>query len=664
MGLAQAHTDYSDSAPALCLPSPLPVIIVGAGPVGVRALQQLRQLAPQQAVLIYGDEAYAPYDRVQLSGVLAGVHQLQDIALAANLLANRESLRQFHSSRIVSIDREARTVTDAQGNQQPYSSLILATGSRPFVPAAIAGGLPGTYTFRDMADAEKLAARRALSTHTVVLGAGLLGIEAARAMQRHNTRVTLVDHNPHPMFRQLDSVAGALLQDQLTESGLELRLGSSVRQVLGSHRVEGVVLRSGEKIACDTVIVATGIRPNLDLASSAGLAFGRGISVNDYMQTSDPDIYAIGECCEHAGEVFGLVAPGYEQAAIAARAIATPQSAVGYLKTQLATSLKVAGLAVFSMGDAQPPASMRSVSWREGNLYRRLTLVAGRIVSINAIGDWPELPVLREMVKTGKRLAPWRVWQFRRSGTVLPASGLDGVGSWPAAAVVCNCNGVTKGDICRALPTIEPSLQAITRQTGAGGSCGSCKPLLQTLLGGSAAVEPVERQRTLATLTVTTAIICLIALGFALPYPNTVQLDFDWGMLWRDASYKQYSGFTMLGLGVLSLVFSLRKRLRSFGWGKFIWWRIAHVVITALAMVALFVHTGFSLGSNLNLALSLIFIGLLLAGSLLGISIACEHRLQPALARQLRAAGQWAHVLLSWPLPALLSAHILKTYYF
>ncbi|TGD71767.1 NAD(P)/FAD-dependent oxidoreductase [Mangrovimicrobium sediminis] len=666
MTLAQA-ADSATPATANAARAQAPVVIVGAGPVGVRALREVRRQRPEQPVILYGEERHDPYNRVQLSGLLSGQHKVHELALAADVLAQEDPLTEFRRCRVTAIEREAQQVRDARGDCQPYSRLILATGSRPFVPALVGDTLAGVYTFRDMADAEKLAARRVQSKHTLVLGAGLLGVEAAHGMRRHNTRVTLIDHNPHPMSRQLDATAGGILAERLRERGVELLLGTSVRQVLGTSRVEGVILRDGTEIPCDTLVVATGIRPNMDLAIDAGLAFGRGITVNPQMQTSDPAIYAVGECCELNGEVFGLVAPGYEQAAIAARNLALTDTAdaASYRSTQLATSLKVVGLPVFASGVAEPSPAMQTVSWRAGDDYRRLTLVGGRIVGVNAIGDWTQLPALRELLRQRKWISPWQLWRFRRSGDLLADTATDDVASWPAPTVVCSCNAVSVGELREAVCAGATTTAALTARTQAGSGCGSCKPLLQQLLGDSGPLAPGKGWRALATFTVPALVIAALALLLSAPYPQSVQLDWDWGELWRDGLLKQISGFTIVGLSALSVLVSLRKRLR---WlrklGDFAWWRLAHVVLTVLALAALGAHTGFRLGSQLNFALGLTFIALLLAGGVLGVSIAFEHRLAPAQARRLRRAGLWSHVLLSWPLPALLAAHVLKTYYF
>jgi len=641
-----------------------PVVIVGAGPVGMRALGLLRRLAPERPCVIFGDEPHEPYNRIQLSGLLAGSCRVEDLSLAAELAGGGElPPGVFTRTRVVSIDRDNRAVVDASGARTSYSALVLATGSRPFVPALAGVQLDGVYTFRNMADAERLAARRVQSKHTVVLGAGLLGVEAARAMQRHNTRVTLVDHNPHPMYRQLDAVAGRLLADELDGRGIKLSLGTSLRMIVGTRSVEGVVLRDGSRIPCDTVILSTGIQPNLDLARGAGLAFGRGITVNGSMQTTDPAIYAVGECCEFENQVYGIVAPGFQQAAIAVRTLLGDSTST-FRKPQLATSLKVAGLSVFSLGDPQPHSGARSFTYASGGIYRRITLVGGRIEGINAIGDWQELPLLRDLAEQRRWVSPLQLWRFRQSGDVCAAAGAGVVTRWPDSAVVCNCNSVCVGDLRAAIEVGAATSAALTARTRAGSTCGSCRPLLQELLGDAAPREKETGSGALVVASLAAGLLALGAFAFSLDYPASVQLDWRWDELWRDRTFKQVSGFTLLGLVAASLLFSLRKRVRRFSVGEFAWWRLSHIVLTVSALGALAVHTGFRLGSNLNLALMVTFVGLALVGAVLGAGIALEHRLRPALARRLRAAGLWGHLLVAWPLPALLGVHILKTYYF
>ena len=638
-----------------------PIVIVGAGPVGMRVQRLLHERRPDLPIVVYGDEPWEPYDRVRLSSLLAGEVRSELLRIRDTVVPDHVTTRL--SCRVVEIDRASKVVVDGRGQRQAYDKLVLATGSRPFLPSVPGIDLPGVFTFRDLSDAAGLIARRARSRRVAVLGGGLLGIEAARAMQRFGTSVQLIEHNTHLMFRQLDPEAGGMLRRELEAQGVEVVLQEAARMVAGTSRVEGVVFASGREVECDTLIVATGIRPNVDLAAAAGLAFGRGIQVDSGMATSDPDIFAVGECCEVDGRVYGLVAPGFEQADVAVQRIAGESSA--YEHTVLATSLKVSGLSVFSLGEPDPDRGLAtSHVFRAPGVYRRINLERGRISGIVGIGDWPEIGRLRELAKRRKRFAPWSWHRFDREGAVWPEGADTGPRTWPEAAVVCSCATVTKGEILRSIDGGCATVEELGECTQAGRTCGSCRPSLAELLGSDTAAEPIAGYRAL----VVAACIALVLSGVALvaptvPYLETVQTRWPYDAAWVDSFLKQVTGFGLLGLAVAGLVLTVRKRTRV-SLGSFAGWRLAHVWIGVAALCLLWAHTGFRLGSHLNAQLMSVFLAVLLSGAILGITIGAEHRLPVRWASRLRDGGFWAHVLLLMPLPALVGLHVLKTYYF
>ncbi|MFK8022071.1 MAG: FAD-dependent oxidoreductase [Pseudomonadales bacterium] len=643
----------------------LPIIIIGAGPVGMRLYEQLTRRYPQQSILIMGNENRVPYDRVQLSSMLAGNARFEEISsLSETLNSGRHS--RFVSAHIKSIDREAKCVVDNQGIVYAYSKLVLATGSRPYVPEIEGIDRPGVYTFRNIRDAEHLAARRISSRHTVVLGGGLLGIEAARGMQRHNTQLTLVDHNSHLMFRQLDQKAGTRLASELQQQGITAVISSGITAVHSTPRVQSVRLRNGELLDCDTLIVATGIRPNIDLARVSGLAFGRGVQVDSTMRTSDPDIFAIGECCEYDGRVYGVVAPGFEQADIAAQHLCN-ESNNHYRGSILSTSLKVAGLAVFSLGDADPSdIGVRSYVYESDAIYRRLNILHGRIVGIVAIGVWPELSSLREYARISKHIPPWKIWRFRQTGDLDSIDLVTQFQRLPVEATICNCNAVSKARILELTEDGACSVEQIGVLSNAGTGCGSCRPML---MAASSNLDPLAPQRGYKPLFVAASMSLLLLATIALfypgaPYADTVQLEWHWDELWTSERNKQISGFSLLAISTIGLLVSVRKRLKWFANSHFSSWRIGHAVLGVAALLMLAVHTGFRLGNNLNLALMSTFTALALMGGLMSIFIALEHRIDPRQVQLFRTGSLWAHVLLCWPIPALLGLHILKTYYF
>lgn len=646
----------------------LPIVIIGNGPVGMRCAVNLLDRMPGQRIVIYGEEMYAPYNRVQLSAWLAGDVDLDSLDQPLRH-TDLSRVEQRIGYRITDIDIERRQVVDNDGHVQPYQKLVMATGSSPFIPNIPGIDRDGVYTFRDIDDTQRLMARRARSHHTVVLGGGLLGIEAARGMQPGNTRVTVIEHADRLLGRQLDEPASQMLQAAVEALGIEVVIGDAVVEVQGGSRVEGVLLRSGRRLACDTVIVATGIRPNITLARQVHLNFGRGIQVDDRMRTSDRDIYAIGECAEHRGNVYGLVAPGLEQAGVAAADMAGIDS--HYAGSVAASRLKVVGIQVFSMGPVGAGEERlygRSHVYRDDakGIYRKLVVHRNRLVGAIGIGDWDETVRLQTMIGEARPIWPWQVMRFLRIGRIWSLDDTSDVSAWPAATTVCQCTGVTRGAIGDAIAAGAGDTQAVACATGAGSVCGSCRPLVQSLLGSRAPAQPAALQRSLAVSAGIALIGALLfLLGPKLPYAQSVQQPWQWDVLWRDGLIKQITGFSALGLFTVGLLLSLRKRVRRLDrFGKFDAWRMVHIVLGVLVIAGLALHTGFRTGSGLNLMLMLSFSIMLLLGALSTGVIAFEHRIGGALATRLRRQSIWLHILLFWPVPALLGWHVLKTYWY
>jgi nitrite reductase (NADH) large subunit len=637
------------------------VVIIGSGPVGVRVAQELHRRAPAQPVVLYGAERHEPYNRVRLSSFLAGELDWEGLTRDLALPAHGNLDKRFGCA-VVSIDRRTRSVCDETGRLQAYRQLVVATGSRPHVPQIEGIALDGVYTFRDFEDAQRLFARRVRSRCALVLGGGLLGLEAAGAMRRFNTEVVVVEQEPRLMPQQLDDEGAALLRAHVERLGIRVITGDGVRRLFGRQRVEAAHLRSGRWIDCDTVVVSAGIRPSIELALRAGLPVGRGIRVDDRMQTGDPDIFAVGECAEHREVVYGLVAPGLEQAAVAASVIAG--DGARYLGSTVATRLKVLDLPVFSIGrvrDGDKLDLARVATFRKDGAYGKVAVERGRVIGAIAVGPVPDVGRLQEAAARGRRVSPWQRWRFTRTGSLWPAQELGGVAGWPDAVAVCNCTGVTRGELGRALAAGCASTEALAAATGASTVCGSCRPLLADLAGSSAPLRPVRGSRVLAGAGAAALLLTFVALLFAVPYADTVQPAWSWDFLWRESFWKQTSGYTVLGLSFAALAVSLRKRF--FRWGDFALWRLAHALLALLVLGALALHTGGRLGANLNFLLMLAFLAVIALGAVAGGVVALEHRLGARAAR-LRRGWTWAHLAVLWPVPALLGMHVLKSYYF
>ncbi len=644
-----------------------PIVVVGSGPVGNRTVRELVRAAPGTRIVWYGDEPWQPYNRVKLSSLLAGDASWDSLVDGGPL---PPSVECRFGLRVTALDRDRHLVIDAAGGTQPYRKLVLATGSRAHVPSIPGVRLKGVYTFRSLDDAQRLQARTVRSRVCAVIGGGLLGLEAARAMRRYHTEVWVIEHAPQLMAKQLDEAAGMLLAERIEAMGIRVRTGQGVRAILGEAEVRGVQLRDGMILPCDTVIVATGIVPNVELARASGLAVGRGIRVDDRMFTNDAAVSAVGECAEHRGEVHGLVAPGLEQAAVAAATLTGGEAR--YLGSLSATSLKVMDCPVFSIGEtdrAGPADSARAVVFRQrgaagGPAYRKLVLRRGRLVGAVGIGHWPERARIQEAVRTGRRAWPWQQWRFARHGRLWPEADAGAVSAWPADATVCNCTGVTRGRLDAAVREGCTTVQALCGATGAGSVCGSCRPLLAELAGGQAALPALANASTLLGLGAAAAILALLYALLAIPFPATADLAWRWDAIWRESVWKQTSGYTALGLMALLAAIGLRKRWKRFALWGFDGWRLVHTGIGLALLAALFAHTGGRLGTRLDLALSLAAVGALLSGVVIAVVLARQHELAPRTVAGAQRGATWTHILSLWLLPVLLGYHIVKAYYF
>jgi nitrite reductase (NADH) large subunit len=646
----------------------LPVVIVGNGPVGMHTARELLRRRPDIYLVIYGDEQHQPYNRVRLSSLLLGNSDWEEL-LDRIVTDERSRIEERFGIAVTAIDPQRNLLEDSSGRRHSYQTLVLATGSRPHIPNIPGISLPGVFTFRNLDDTSQLVARRARSHHTVVLGGGLLGMEVARGMQRGNTRVTLIEHADRLLGVQLDDRGSRQLKKRVAALGIDIIIGNGVKRVLGDARVEGVALLSGELLKCDTLIIAAGIRPRIELARQAGLAIGKGIRVGDTMQTSVANIYAVGECAEHRDRVYGLVAPGLEQAGVAACHI-TGQGTSGYTGSITSSRLKVVDCPLFSagpMGAGEDPFHGHDHTYADPqqDIYRKIKIHRHRLVGAIGIGAWDEDTRLQQAIACRQIIWPWQLLRFKRRGLIWPEGEQQGVTHWPATTHVCVCTGATRGSISEAIRAGAQCPEAVGVATGAGTVCGSCRPLVMQLLG-DASVQPAPWHRTLlgSALLSLIAVLAILLLP-AIPYPDTVQVEWRWDVLWREGLVKQISGFTVLGLFLLGLALSPRKRVAKWqSLGKFESWRLVHILLGLLVIALLIGHTGGRLGSGLNYLLMLGFSSTLLLGSLASGVIGLEHKIGGALATRLRRKSVWWHILAFWPVPALLGFHIFKGYWY
>jgi nitrite reductase (NADH) large subunit len=338
-------------------PASDPIVVIGNGMAGLRLLQDLRDAEGGNAtkdsmapVVAIGAEPMEAYNRVLLSSLLSGESEYKDIALVNRRWYDEQDIELQIGVRVLEIDRKRKRLRLSTGQKMPYRKLILATGSEPVRLKMPGSDLQGVKTFRDLADVRDLKALAKTGKRAVVIGGGLLGLEAAHGLALLGMDVTIVHLMDRLMERQLDPSASYFLLREFRRRNIDVLLNTQTERLLGKVRVEGVEFRDGSHVECDVVVMAVGIRPNVALAKSAGLSIERGIVVDDTLRSSDPDIYAIGECAEHRGQVYGLVAPLYEQAKVCARDV-FGMDAEPYTGSVVSTSLKVGGMSVFSAGD-------------------------------------------------------------------------------------------------------------------------------------------------------------------------------------------------------------------------------------------------------------------------------------------------------------------------
>lgn len=365
-----------------------PLVIIGQGMAGTKLAEELSARAlGRYSIIVVGAEPRRAYNRVLLSSLLAKEVVADDIELKPRAWWGRNGVTNVFGQPVASIDRAAKTLTFESGVNLAYSKLVIATGSHAIRLPKPGMGLQGVITFRVMADVDHMLSGVAAGRPAVVIGGGLLGLEAAYGLAKAGVKVTLLHLAPRLMERQLDDPAALLLKAAIESKGCEVLLGADTARVLGTDKVEAIELADGRIIPADLVVCAVGVRPNIDLGKAAGLDCGRGILVNDRMVTSDPDVYALGECAEHRGIAYGLVEPAYEQAKTLARNLAG-DTAAAYEGSILATNLKVSGVSLFSAGDFLGDDKETLVYADEAqHVYKKIVIEDGRLAGAVLYGD-------------------------------------------------------------------------------------------------------------------------------------------------------------------------------------------------------------------------------------------------------------------------------------
>jgi len=479
------------------------LVVIGNGMAGMRTVEELLKLPNSQRfrITVFGAEPHVNYNRIMLSSVLAGDKELDDIVINSREWYEENNITLVTSDAVTRIDRGDKTITAASGLSVPYDRLLIATGSRPLAPPIPGLGLPGVCAFRDIADVDKMLTAARTHKRAVVIGGGLLGLEAAWGLKQRGMSVALVHLMPTLMERQLDAAAGQMLQRDLDRRGIAFFTDGQTEEITGTDHAEGVQLADGRFVPADLVVLAIGIRPNIDLAKVAQLEVNRGIVVTDDMRTSDPDIFAVGECVEHRGNVFGLVAPIWDQAKVCAARLAGDEEAL-FVSKALATSLKITGVDVFSAGALMAAdESDDEITLRDDarGLYKKIVLRDGKLVGAVLYGDvadghWylqlmrdrEDVSAVRERLVFGRAFA---------EGVTGKPSAPD-FAAMPDDAQICGCNGVCKGAIVSTIQAKKlTSLSEVRAHTKASASCGQCTPQVEALLAFAAgdAAKPTKK---------------------------------------------------------------------------------------------------------------------------------------------------------------------------
>lgn len=489
--------------------SKMKLVMIGNGMAGVRTLEELLKIAPDlYDITVFGAEPHPNYNRILLSPVLAGEQTIPEIVLNPLAWYADMGITLHLGKAVTRIDRVKRVVHAADGTQAPYDRLLVATGSTPFILPVPGKSLEGVIGYRDIADTEAMIDAATKYKHAVVIGGGLLGLEAANGLMLRGMKVTVVHIAPWLMERQLDDVAGGLLRKSLVDRGLDFLIGAQTESLVGdagdgsTGRVKAVRFKDGTEVPADLVVMAAGIRPNTALAEAAGLHCQRGIAVTDTLQTvTDARIYAVGECAAHRGIAYGLVAPLFEQAKVCATHLA--EFGIGrYLGSQVSTKLKVTGIDLFSAGDFMGGEGCDEIvlSDPQGGVYKKLVIKDDKLVGACLYGDTVDGSWYFKLLREGRSVTDIRDRLMFGESSLGDAGhqGQNRAAAMADADEVCGCNGVTKGTICKAIKDKGLfTLDDVRKHTKASASCGSCTGLVEQIImataGGDYSAAPKKK---------------------------------------------------------------------------------------------------------------------------------------------------------------------------
>lgn len=470
-------------------PTRLRLVVVGNGMAGMRTVEEILARTPHRfSITVFGAEPHPNYNRIMLSPVLAREKTFEEIVINERAWYENNGIELIAGERVWHVDRAERVVHGEHGTTRPYDVLLLATGSNPFILPVVGRDLPGVIGFRDIADVETMLTAASRGGRAVVIGGGLLGLEAANGLAQAGMNVTVLHLMATLMERQLDPTAGGMLREDLERRGIRVITEAHTAAIHGTEeKVTAVALKGGEVLPADLVVMAVGIKPNIRLGEAIGLEAKRGVIVNDQMRTSDPSIFAVGECVEHRGQTYGLVAPLWDMAKVCADAI-TGVAESAYAGSVTGTRLKVTGIDMYSAGDFAGGEGTEEVTFRDParGVYRRIVLRDDVLIGAVLYGDARDGGWYFGLIRDGEKLGAIRETVIFGQDVAMAAGGADPSAALAAMAdthEVCGCNGVCKGAIVGAIKEKGlATLDAVRAHTKASASCGSCTGTVEGLL--------------------------------------------------------------------------------------------------------------------------------------------------------------------------------------
>lgn len=646
------------------------IAIVGNGMVAHAFCKALKKkdLKGYYSVRVFGDEPRLAYDRVNLTSIFKDTDE-EKLYLSPKEWYKENDIDVVLGELVSSIYTQEKTLVLQSGAKHEYDSLILATGSKPFVPNIEGSRSKGVFVYRTLADIEEIMQYSADKTSGVVIGGGLLGLEAAQALRDLGIESHVIQNSDGLMNRQLFPEGAEVLTKLIEDLGVNVHLNKYTEKIQQTSADQlRLDFSDGSALETEMVIISTGIIPRDDISFDVDIRKGvrGGYIINDALETSEEAVYAIGECALHRGQLYGLVAPCYEMAeTLANRFIGDEKTFEG---ADLSCRLKVMGVEVSSCGDYLGDGDV--YSWKKDNLYRMIITQSNVIVGASTVGVWDSFSNIQQAIADELRVSVKDLELFQKTGELDFYKDEGGIAGWSPAAIICNCTNTTKGVIANLIEEGFDTPEKIANQTRASTVCGSCQPLIAQILGlkesDPDAILPAKKSKLLLIL----ACVCLILTSCIFFIPKITAGDsvqtfqYQLSQIWTDRLWKQITGFSLLGLSLFALILSLRKRVSFFNWLNFGHWRSIHSALGVSTLFILFFHTGLSLGQNLNLMLMICFLALNTLGGMSAVTIAMENKWVSARSRMFRHYLTRLHIFFFWPYPVLLGYHIFKAYYY